>query len=179
MAKILLIEPEQILRQAISLALFPEHDVRVEENLTTARLGSLEGYELLIVDGAALRENEHPDKDLTRAVLDCKTPTLWLDDSGATQAPKKEKLLVMNTPIERELFRSAINDLLSGDAPPAKAATISSPAPAVKNQQARRETTDETAGPAEQGSFGFIDLVEVAEEKGSSQQEKRTTKKSK
>jgi hypothetical protein len=178
MSKILLVEPQKILRQAISLALFQQHDVQVEKSLEASQLASLNDYDLLIIDGAALREGKQLNAEITCAIQGCKTPTLWLEEVGASQAPKREKLLVVRKPIEREPFQSAVEGFLSGETSPKKGARPSSPVLGAKPAGLKRETRKAGASP-EQGSFGFIDLVDVVEENASPRQEKKPAKKSK
>lgn len=178
MGKILLIEPQRIVRQAISMALFQQHEVRAEQTLGAPLLAAITEYDLLIIDGAALREDKQLTAELTRAIQDCKTQTLWLDDAGAAQAPKREKLLVLQKPIEKEPFHSAVEGFLSGETtPPAR--TRPSQAAEPKAPQGKREPKKKTAARLEQGSFQFIDLVDVAEEQGQPKQEKKPARKSK
>jgi len=179
MGRILLIEPQKILRQAISLALFQQHDVQVEESLGAAQLASLKDYDLLIVDGAALQESKQLNAEITRAIQGCKTPTLWLEEPGASQAPKREKLLVVRKPIEREPFQSAVDSFLSGETGPKKGARPASPVVGAKPPAPKQETWKKADASPEQGSFGFIDLVDVVEEDPSPGQEKKPTRKSK
>ena len=100
MGKILLIEPQKILQQAISLFLFPEHEVRVE-NEAGAAVSSFKDYDLVIIDGAALREHNRLTAEVLRAVQGCKTPTLWLEEEASSQAPKRDKLAVVKKPLEK------------------------------------------------------------------------------
>ena len=178
MGKVLLIEPQKILRQAISLALFSQHEVHAEESLGASQLAALKDYDLLIIDGGALREGKQLTAEITRAVQSAKTPTLWLEDEAASQAPKREKLLVVRKPIEREPFQSAVDGLLSGKTSPKKEA---GPAAAVsaKTETSRRETRKRPAASSQQASFEFIDLVDVVEEKPLPKSERKPTRKSK
>lgn len=164
MGKILLIEPQRMLRQAISLCLFPEHEVRSEQGVTGSLAASFRDYDLLIVDGAALREKNQLTPELTRAIQECKTPTLWLEEDKPGQPLKCEKLLVVKKPIEREAFQSAVASFLAPSTTPRRRARASTP-PDAKTDVPKRETEEVPAGESpEQAAFQFIDLVDVVEE---------------
>ncbi len=153
MGKILLIEPSKILRQAIALSLFPEHEVQVEEGISASGVGSLKDYDLLIVDGAALRESDQLTPEITRAIQGCKIPTLWLEEDESSRPPKREKLLIVKKPIEKEPFQSALAGLLSPQ-------SVSRKAP-------------------QQEKFEFIDLVDVVEEPTLTRQGRKAPRKPK
>lgn len=163
MAKILLIEPQGILRQAVSLYLFPEHEVRSEEGVTGSLVGSFRDYDLLIVDGAALRENDQLTPELNRAIQQCKTPTLWLEEDKTGQPFKREKLLVVKKPIEREAFQSAVASFLAPATTPRRRASSSTP-PSRRTDALALETKKVAGESPEQATFKFIDLVDVVDE---------------
>ena len=120
MAKVLLIAPPKILRHAITLALFPEHEVYAEESLKAERTGSLKDYDLLIVDGASVPQDGQLTAELTRAIHNSKTPTLWLEEEGSSNPPKREKLMILKKPVEKDAFQAAVDRLLSPEVPPRK-----------------------------------------------------------
>lgn len=163
MGKILLIEPQRIVRQAISLCLFPEHEVRSEEGVTGSLAASFRDYDLLIVDGAALREKNQLTPELTRAIQECKTPTLWLEEDKPGQPLKCEKLLVVKKPIEREEFQSAVASFLAPSAIPKRRVRPSTP-PGARMDAPGRETKKAAGESSQQETFQFIDLVDVVEE---------------
>lgn len=163
MGKILLIEPQRMLRQAISLYLFPEHEVQSEEGATGSLAGSFKDYDLLIVDGAALRENDELTPELKRAIQACKTPTLWLEEDKPGQSFKREKLLVVRKPIEREAFQSAVASFLAPSTSPKRRAWLT--AARESKADAPKQESEKTAGESpQQEAFQFIDLVDVVEE---------------
>ncbi|MGH7831394.1 MAG: hypothetical protein ACREP8_14580, partial [Candidatus Binatia bacterium] len=155
-----------------------QYEVRAEETLGAPLLAAITGYDLLIIDGAALREDKQLTAELTRAIQDCKTPTLWLEDAGAAQAPKREKLMVLQKPIEKEPFHSAVDGFLSGETSP-RTGTKPSQAPGPKAAATKREPKKKDAAQTEQGSFQFIDLVDAIEEKVQLKQGEKAAKKSK
>lgn len=171
MGKILLVEPQKILQQAISLSLFPEHDVKIESEIASAA-GSFKNYDILIVDAAALRERNQLTPDVIRSIQGCKTPTLWLEEDAASQTPKREKFVVVKKPIEKEMFESALADLVS---PGLSRERSSSVAPRPSKGAPKKKPAEAS----EQSSFQFIDLVDVVEEQPPPKQGKKAPRKSK
>jgi hypothetical protein len=174
MGKILLIEPYRILRQAVSLSLFPEHEVQMEESLSASGIGSLKDYDLLIVDGAALREREQLNPEVTSAIQGCKIPTLWLEDSESSLAPKHEKLIIIKKPIEKEAFGSALAGFLSTQA---AAKEWKSPLGSETPKAESGKRTSKKRG-AESSQLELIDLVDVVEEEAPPKQGRITPRKS-
>ena len=165
MVKVLLVEPERILQQAISLALFPDYEVQVEKTIAPA-IGALEDYDLLIVDGSALRETGQLTPEVSRAIQGCKTPMLWLEEAESSHAPRHDKVVVIKKPIEREAFQTALADLI--------------PVPGGgRDMRVSRPVAREKKKDSKQESFGFIDLVDVVEEEASPKQPKKPQRKSK
>ena len=113
MGKVLLIEPDRILKQAISLLLFSHHEVQDEASSQATDIDELKEYDLLIVDGSALRDRNQLTKEFTRTIQHCGISTLWLEEDESQRPFKREKLLIVKKPIERETFLSALNSLLS------------------------------------------------------------------
>lgn len=178
MGKILLIEPHKILQQAISLSLFPEHEVQVEEGIGVSGIGSLKDYDLLIVDGAALWESDQLTPEVTRAIQGCKTPTLWLEEDEFSHPPKREKLVIVKKPIEREAFQSALAGLLSP--PSSSGKRISSfVAAGPKTDRPKGGPKKRRAETPRQATFQFIDLVDVVEEEPPPRQGRKAPRKSK
>ncbi|MEK7334671.1 MAG: hypothetical protein AAB222_05040 [Candidatus Binatota bacterium] len=68
MGKVFLIEPLKVLRQAITLSLFPEHDVMGVGDIGASEVAGFKDYDLLIVDAAALRERDQLTPEIVRAI---------------------------------------------------------------------------------------------------------------
>ncbi|MFQ5539875.1 MAG: hypothetical protein ACE5FB_05695 [Candidatus Binatia bacterium] len=166
MSKILLIEPERILKQAICLFLFPEHEVEESSSRSTDNK-TLKEYDLLIVDGSALRDRNHLTPEFTRTVRHSDTPTLWLEEVDSSLPFKREKLLFVKKPIEREKFKSAIDSLVSPKAPK-KAPPGSAGAREGKETMRGRQT-----------ELQFIELEDVVSEKPLPRKSGKQAKKSK
>ncbi|MBI1993394.1 MAG: hypothetical protein HYY47_01540 [Deltaproteobacteria bacterium] len=174
MGKVLLIEPQKILQQAISLFLFPEHEVRVEDEAGAA-VGSFKDYDLVIIDGDALREHNRLTAEVLRAVQGCKTPTLWLEEEAASQAPKRDKLVVVKKPLEKGTLEAAVGDFLS-PGPSRERGGAATPGRAGASKGASKKNPAEQT---EQSAFQFIDLVEVVDEEAPPKQGKKAPRKSK
>jgi DNA-binding NarL/FixJ family response regulator len=175
MSKVLLIEPHKVLRQAISLALFPEHEVQAEENISSPHVASLDNYDLLIIDGVALRESNQLTAEVTRGIQDCKAAVLWLEDDESAQSPDRAKLLKIQKPIEKKTLQSALSHLLPSD----KGSRVSTSVVNRPETGKRQDTIDtKRAEASDQAAFQFIELVDAVEEESDPGQGKRSARKS-
>ena len=164
MGRILLIGPNRILNQAVSLYLFPQHDVQVKSSLEEIDPKVLQEYDLLIVD-APVGTDGKSDTDVPRSIQMLKTPTLWLEGDGSTPPPKRERILSLKMPIEREAFQKALDDLLSTNKP-GKEKSGSQGGGGAGGQTPKKRGGGRVAK-SPQGDAQFIDLVDiVAEERG-------------
>ena len=77
MSRILVVEPRNILRQAIGLALFPDHEVQMAAWLSDSHATVAQEFDLVIVDAAASRATNTLNSQLIRAVQSWKVPTKW------------------------------------------------------------------------------------------------------
>ncbi len=114
MARIVLITPDRILSQAIHLFLFPVHEVQAIADIGSVDAKTLEENDLLIVDGSPPGNDQRPSPELVRSVQRSKGPTLWLEEEEIPCPVKREKLLSMKKPLQREPFQEILNGLLSG-----------------------------------------------------------------
>lgn len=177
MSKILLIEPHKILRQAIALCLYPEHEIEVQENAKGLSVESLAGYDLIVVDGVALREIGQLSAELSRAIEGTRAKVFWLEEGDGPRPVKSENLVVVKKPIDREAFQAAVTNCLS---PPQKARETKSAAPAsATTREGPAKRTKRRAEDPRQPTLQFIDLVEVVEEEPSAKPERRGRRKSK
>jgi hypothetical protein len=170
MSRILVIEPRNILRQAINLALFPDHEVHMTASLSDNHVTVAQEFDLIIVDSAALRATNTLSSQLVRAVQSWTVPTVWIDDTGARQAPVRDKLVVLTGPIQKESLQSAVTKCL-GISSSKQNSTTSVP---VKEPIATKEpttaTTPQNTGPQ------IIELVDVVAEPPESRKNKKQTK---
>lgn len=173
MGKVFLIEPLKVLRQAITLSLFPEHDVMGKDDIGASEVAGFQDYDLLIVDAAALRERNRLTPDIIRAIQGCKTPTVWLEEDPSSHTVKREKLVIVKKPIEKEPFQLAVAGLLS---PPGHAKERIGSLVAATSKGTAKKGSGETS---EQSDFRFIDLVDVVDDKPPPKQGKKAPRKSK
>ena len=162
MGKILLISPKRILNQAVSLYLFPQHDVEVKSCLEELDPKALQECDLIIVDAPSVAEGKS-GTDVPRSIQRLKKPTLWLEGEGSTPTAKRERFLTLKMPIERETFQKALDDLLSTNKPGKKKSGSQggggTGGKTPKNRGGRSEAKSQ-----EGESSQFIDLVDIVEE---------------
>ena len=177
MAKILIIEPHKLLQQAIALALFPEHEARVEAAPNAAAIGNLQGIDLIIFDAGALRDRDQLTLDVLRAVENAAVPILWLDDDAAAGPPKRDKLELVPKPIERDALQAALARLISGAAPPPprRKARAASESKSVGSKASRKKQAGDPAPP----DIPPIELVEIVEGEPASLEQAESPAKSK
>jgi DNA-binding NarL/FixJ family response regulator len=160
MAKVLIIEPHKLLQQAIALALFPEHEARVEAAPTAAAIGELQGIDLIVLDAGALRDRDQLTPEVLRALQQTPVPVLWLDDDAEARPPKRDKLELVAKPIERDALQTALARLISGGAsPPRRKARAASEPKAAESKASRKKP----AGDSEPSEIPLIDLVEIVD----------------
>ncbi len=161
MGKILLIGPNRILNQAVSLYLFPQHDVQIKSNLEEIDPKALQEYDLLIIDAPAGADGKS-GTEVTRSIQKLKTPTLWLEEDESIPSPKREGLLSLKMPIERKAFQKALDDLLSADKPGKEKSGSQGGGDAGGQTPKKRGGGREAKSP--QGESHFIDLMDIVEE---------------
>ena len=108
MSRVLVIEPRNVLRQAISLALFPDHEVQTATFLSDSNAAIAKEFDLVIIDSAAFRETSTSSSQILRAVQGWKIPTIWIDDTGGRQAPARDNLVMLTGPIQKDTLQSAV-----------------------------------------------------------------------
>ena len=162
MEKILLIGPNRILNQAVSLYLFPNHDVQVRSNLEELDPKVFQDYNLIIVDSPAGADAKSATA-VTRSIQELKTPTLWLEVKGSIPCPTREQILSIQMPIERGAFQKALDHLLSSASQNKKERNSLGLGVALKkatqNKGAKRRESKSLPENSQ-----LIDLVDVVEE---------------
>jgi CheY-like chemotaxis protein len=108
MSKILVVEPRNVLRQAISLTLFPDHEVQTATFLSDGNAAAAKEFDLVIIDSEALGETGNSSSQLIRTVQGWKVPTIWIDDTGGRQAPARDNLVMLTGPIQKDTLQSAV-----------------------------------------------------------------------
>src|SRR5918994_4268669 len=105
MSKILVVEPYKILQRAITVSVFPEHEVQITDDLPEMNAFEQRSYDIVVIDAGALRERNTVG-DLNRRVEGWRIPTIWLEETISTVVPTRDKLVILRKPI-------LMNDLLS------------------------------------------------------------------
>src|SRR5215510_1315963 len=173
MSKILVVEPRNMLRQAISLALFPDHEVQMAPLLSEGSAAVAQEFDLVIIDSAALRATNSLSSQLVRAVQSWKVPTIWIDDAAVHQAPARDKLVVLSEPIQKESLQSAVAKCL-GVSPSKLDGTASTSAKeSMATKEVRTVTSSQSSGPQ------IIELVDVVAEPPESRKNRKQPTKTK
>jgi hypothetical protein len=156
MSRILVVEPRRILRQAISLALFPDHQVDAATGLSDRHAAGTLDCDMVIIDAAGLRETGYSHSDLAATVRKWKIPTVWINDAEGDQAPARDELVVLNTPILKDALQGVIATYLG----PSSIKQNGAPNTAVRERSTPKDA--ETA--AESQVPQIIELVDVVAE---------------
>lgn len=163
MAKILLIQPHKMLQQAIVLALFPEHHVKVSEKIPEAEPGG--EVDLVIIDHAALCERDAAVTGDFRAVESWRLPVIFIGPAAVDDKATSKKRRQLNMPFQRDDLRTAVADSLgSGDQRRSRSRkspllSSASPVPAMEKTSAA-----ESGGIIPDNGKEVIELTDVFEE---------------
>ena len=152
MSKILVVEPHRMLQQAIALALFPEHEVKIGPAIPES--SALKDFDAVIVDLGPLGESDEAFVQGVRAVQSWKVPTVWVQGSSHEPTPQRENLIPINTPIEKKVLLSALAECLG---------TISKEKRLDKAAGSSR--VRENQGDAAASDSEVIELLEIVEER--------------
>lgn len=158
MSKILLIEPDKMLRQAFGVALFPEHQVvQAIDAIPDTMPSDVDG---VIVDVAALRMKTLLTDRAVRVVEACRLPLVWIDDEMGEPAPRRKQIVRLFGPIVKETLRHALAQCL-GESGRSQhnAVTNARPAGAGRTRPKERRGGNNVAG----APRTYIELVDVVE----------------
>src|ERR1700693_4818712 len=98
MSKILVVEPHRMLQQALALALFPEHEVKIASAIPEP--SGLRDFDAVIFDAGLTGESDGTCDAAIRAVQSWKVPTVWVQGFSHGPTLQRENLISINTPIE-------------------------------------------------------------------------------
>ena len=159
MSNILLIEPDRMLQQAFTLALIPEHRLKVLDVIPDA---APKDFDVTIVDAAALQSQGASAARELHALSAWKLPMIWIGEQQATSAADREKMVRLSRPLAKEVLQRALAECMEKTAAP-KRDTISAEPPtktaAFSKPKAKRKSN---AAPSASGQF--IELVDIVEE---------------
>ena len=146
MSKILLFEPSKLLQHAFVLALFPEHQVEIIDDVDSATHGA--DADLAIIDAAAVRI---PD--------DWHLPTILIG-AATTSSSHLSEAAVLSLPFTKEQLRAAITEIQGRGS--AKATAPSHDAQTVRNRT-KGKASNVISSKQDAGDRQVIELVEVFE----------------
>jgi len=172
MSKILVVEPRNMLRQAISLALFPDHEVQMSPLLSEGDIAMAQEFDLVIIHSAGLRATNSLSSQLIRAVQSWKVPTIWIEDAAVRQAPARDNLVVLSGPIQKESLQSAVAKCL-GVSPSKLDGTASTSPKESMATKGVRTPASQSSGPQ------IIELVDVVAEPPESRKNRKQPTKTK
>jgi hypothetical protein len=172
MSNILVVEPRRLLQHATAIALFPEHEARIIETIPEA--GLVAEFDAVIVDAAALRETSALSAQALRAMEVWQAPMVWID-GDPPQAPKRDKLVIVNRPVSRDAMRAALAECLGQDSKPGAGGA----AALAQGVRGAARTAREKAAAAPAKERRVIELVDVVEEGPADKQYKGEKKKKK
>jgi hypothetical protein len=161
MSTILLIHRHRMLQQAIAVALFPEHDVRVADAIPET--AAVDDVDLVIVDAASADDPDGLVDRAAQAVRQWNMPVVWLEGAGSLRAPKRDKMLVIKTPIQKDALLAALAELLASPAKSAQGSQPPSRLPQGSSSQAAAANSADAPMPAANDKK-VIDLLEVVAE---------------
>jgi hypothetical protein len=178
MSRVLVVEPQKILQQAITLSLFPEHDVQLSVDFSDNAAAAARNFDLVIIDAAALREGNALSAPLLAMLPNWKVPTIWIQDGGAPPAPSGGRVVVLTRPLQKHDLQLAVVECLTtaATAKPNRTGVSDKGSPVPS-----KATTDETrtARPSELPDSRVIELVDVVEEESERETNKTRQRKTK
>jgi len=158
MSKLLLIEPDRMLRQAFTVALSPEFEIQVVNSIADAAPND---FDALIVDAAALQEREPQSAPVIRPLAAWHLPIIWIDSDQSAQAPDHDRCIRFNRPVSKELLRRALAQCLSAVAVPESSSGLR--AETRKTARRPKRNTKEARNSATGEGANVIELVDVVE----------------
>ncbi|HEY7219456.1 MAG TPA: hypothetical protein VH985_13815 [Candidatus Binatia bacterium] len=161
MSKILIIEPYKILRHAFAIALSNAHPVEIVTTIPDA--GTLLSADLVIVDAAALRQQNTWTEQGIGAVQNRKLPTIWIDFDGKTPVLAEDRLRRFKWPLEKDTLRKAVAECLGridGASPLGPKTAKEAEAPASTKRRSTELTPLRSVPGAEKKVIELVDVVE-------------------
>jgi hypothetical protein len=171
MSRILVVEPQKILQQAIVWFLFPDHEVEVSENVLAKE--TVKDFDLAIVDAAALREVNLLSAQWSRAVEGWKMPTIWIDDAAGAPVPTGKHLVVLGRPMQRDVLLAALAKCLGASSFSKQNGTrsLSATDRSVSLEITAEEASTATGAPV----IELVDVVEEEPERKKNRKQQRNT----
>jgi len=162
MSRLLIIEPNRMLRYGLAMALTPDHVFQFVDAPPAA--SQAREFDALIVDAVMLRQVEAGKLVEIEAIDRWPVPTLWIDDLESA-SPPRVKAVTLKPPVQREQLLRALFDCLN---PPGEQRPVGkrSEAGAPKPAKPRPKKVKEPEAALADGNdvIELIELVEVVED---------------
>jgi hypothetical protein len=161
MSRVLLIEPDRMLRHAFIIALFPEHQVVTASAFPDA---ATKDFDLLIVDAGALQEQNLLSARECERLKSWKLPVLWFAPDAALAPTDRDRWLRLKAPLTKDILRRAVGQCLGASVGAAQGIVAQTgplpvEAPPSVQPKARKKKTAEV-----NDEKLFIELVDIVEE---------------
>jgi hypothetical protein len=156
MSKIVVVEPDRMLQRAFMMALFPEHELKMLDELPEA---APKDFAAMIVDLAALRDcgsSTGRDQKLLRRF---DWPLLVIEAEDGNRIADRGNLVRIKRPVTKESLQKALAICLTNKAGPTTT-LAKTQAPAMKSKP--RSAKHKRPGRAEPPR-AYIELTEVVE----------------
>lgn len=160
MSRLLVIEPNLMMRHALAVALIPDHLAQFIDALPEAP--ALENIDGVIVDAAMLRQGATLTPVDLRAVDSWQVPTVWIDDLEPVSTPDRVNWVLLKMPVQREQLLKAVFDCVN-PASGSKAAARQVENRGALPAKTRAKKIKATDTPAADGAQ-VIELVEVVDD---------------
>jgi hypothetical protein len=159
MSRLIVIEPNLMLRYAVAAALTPDHSMQFFDSLPES--SALAEVDALIVDAATLRLAEKPPRFDFKAIERWQVPTVWIDDMEMSVPAARADWVNLKPPLQRDQLLKALFECLN---PPGAPPAARKPEPrAATAAKARGKKSDESAA-APPAADNIIELIEVVED---------------
>jgi hypothetical protein len=162
MTRLLLVEPDKMLRHAFMVALYPDFQVECSEALPNT---TPKDYDAVIVDAVALQAREPESARALHTIQEWHLPVIWIEDGQATQAAPVDRCFRLIRPVAKAALRLALAQYLSPSSAPSRQDSASGAAPKSAGRAKRKAPQPVDDAPS---AGNFIELVDVVEEETAS-----------
>ncbi|MBM4263357.1 MAG: hypothetical protein FJ145_18235 [Deltaproteobacteria bacterium] len=164
MSRILVIEPQRMLRHALLAALAPEHDVKSIARLDN-KIAAAE-FDALVVDLAALQETGALTEETLEALRSASLPMVLIDGVEGVPMAERAGLARLQAPIGRDGLKTALRQCFSSETGAAvEAPETERPKRGARPVPTKKQKAEAPLAPlVEDQPAGVIELTEIVEE---------------
>ena len=160
MSRLLVIEPNLMLRYAVAVALTPDHGIHFFDSLPES--SALAEVDAVIVDAATLRLAEKPPRFDSKAIERWQVPTVWIDDVEMSVPAARADWVNLKPPVQRDQLLKALFECFNPPAGAPPAARKLEPRASMPVKARGKKSEESAAAPP--AADNVIDLVEVVED---------------